>query len=41
MVAKSAVFVGPTEWEAPEILAFLRNRIDISADGASFQRATN
>ena len=26
---------GPTEWDAPEIRAFLRNRIDISADGAS------
>ena len=30
--------MSPTEWDAPEILAFLRNRIDISADGLSDQR---
>ena len=28
-------FFGPTEWDAPAVQAFLRNRIDISADGAS------
>jgi thiol-disulfide isomerase/thioredoxin len=27
--------IGPTEWDAPEIQAFLRNRIDTSADGPS------